>query len=256
MDVGVENGEGKEQHCQILLLALEIHFFKRAARLSQPHRQQIQRDERGPDTAREVVHAVHRAEELMLQRLHQKEAQQRHTKGEEKDTGGGQLTRLARPMGRTVFILSNGPRADLAGQETQQRDERRHHNGERHWVEEHLLDVERMVVRWVNLEPRMEVARPSKADDRQCQDEHPGKEQAGDRLGHPTNGGRPTGIKQMVRQGEEQRTHTQAQAKHVGREVAMSDLLEGKDGDSGVPMVGMTVVGRTVASRSVGHFLS
>ena len=60
----------------------------------------------------------------------------------------------------------------------------------------------------------------------------------------------------MVRQGEEQRTHTQAQAKHVGREVAMSDLLEGKDGDSGVPMVGMTVVGRTVASRSVGHFLS
>ena len=154
-------------------------------------------------------------------------------------------------MGRTVFVLGDGPRADLAGQETQHRDEHRHHDGERHWVEENLLDVERMIVRRVNLKPSMEVARPSEAEDRQGQNEHPGKEQAGDRLGHPTDGGRPTGIKQMVYQGEEQRAHAQAQAEHVGREIAVSDLLEGKDGNGGMPMVGCTVAGRTV-----DHFLS
>jgi hypothetical protein len=36
----------------------------------------------------------------------------------------------------------------------------------------------------------------------------------------------------------------------------MRDLLEGKDGDSGMPMVGVPMVGRTVASRTVGHLLS
>ena len=50
----------------------------------------------------------------------------------------------------------------------------------------------------------------------------------------------------MVCQGEEQRTHAQAQAEHVSREVAVSDLLEGKDGDSGMPMVGCAVTGRSV----------
>ena len=184
----------------------------------------------------------------MLQGLHQEEAQQRHPEGEEEDAAGSQLPGLAGPVSRTVFVLGDGPRTNLAGQEAQQRDQDRNQDGERHRVKEDLLDVQGMVGRGIDLEPRVKIARPSEDDDRQGQDEHPREKKAGDGFGDPADGSGPTGIKQMVSQGEEQRTHAEAQAEHVRREVAVGDLFEGEDRDGSMTVIVGPVTGRSVRS--------
>ena len=160
----------------------------------------------------------------MLQRFHPHDGCQRQGNGKRENAPERVEPHLVSALRRARLVLAERPvtqpvRQHKPNGETKHRDEVEHRHGE-----QRLLGLERMI-NFAGLQPVHPLVNPGcQYRDGNEQRRHY-RRQAGHVFDIAADGHRPTGIEQMVHQHQEQRTQTEAEEKHVGKEPRVAELL-------------------------------
>ena len=199
-----------------------VQHFAQHALPVQNHRDDIHGCECKPNAARKIMHAIHRGEPLMLQRLHPHDRAKCKREREQEDSGVGQETHLVRTFCCAGFILLERPMTEAIRQEPPGRHTNDGDDVETSHREQRLLGMKRVIRVGIVAHPRINFLRT----DCQWNKEHRQDAEHGIRkvLASAANRHGPTRVEQMVYDHQKQRTRSDAQDEHERHEIGEQEV--------------------------------